>query len=182
MMTNHALSALLGVGIALAGGWGLFSNVLFTSHDQPIQFSHVIHTGDAVGMTCEDCHTFREDGTFAGIPPTEQCASCHAEPLGTTENEKKFVETYVATGREVPWFVYSRQPDNAFFPHSIHVRKAGLECSVCHGDHGTSESLRPIELNRISGYSRDLAALSMDRCIECHATNNRRSACLDCHK
>lgn len=181
-MTNHVFSALLGAGIALAGGWGLFSSVLFTSHDQPVQFSHAIHTGDAVGLTCEDCHLFRDDGTFAGIPTLEQCSSCHAEPLGSSANEQAFVEIYVRNNREVPWFVYSRQPDNVFFPHSVHARKASLECTACHGDHGSSETLRPIELNRISGYSRDLSAMSMDRCIDCHATNNRRSACLDCHQ
>ncbi|WP_235619585.1 cytochrome C [Paucidesulfovibrio longus] len=28
-------------------------------------------------MACEDCHYFREDGSYAGFPTNEECASCH---------------------------------------------------------------------------------------------------------
>ena len=41
--------------------------------DQPLQFSHVAHKGDDVGLKCEDCHVFDKDGRFFGIPSIEKC-------------------------------------------------------------------------------------------------------------
>jgi cytochrome c553 len=37
-------------------------------------------------MSCEDCHFFREDGTYAGKPALSACVECHEEPQGETES------------------------------------------------------------------------------------------------
>ncbi|MCW5980261.1 MAG: cytochrome c3 family protein [Bryobacteraceae bacterium] len=183
-----------GFALAVAAGWLILPGVFYAKVEQPLAFSHEAHTQTG-GMACEDCHGFRDDGSFAGIPTLEQCASCHAEAVGTTESERKFVEEYVKLGREPQWLVYSRQPDNAWFPHAPHVKAAGLPCESCHGDHGQSNSLRPLEVNRISGYSRDVmgrpsgplglrraGGMRMDDCVRCHAGADLRHSCLDCHK
>ena len=112
-MFRTAIFVLAGMAAALATGWYAFPRALYRSAPQPFQFSHRVHTGEQAGMKCEDCHTLRADGTFTGIPQLEKCSGCHSAPMGTTADEKLFVERYVNANREVPWMVYSRQPDNA---------------------------------------------------------------------
>lgn len=173
-----------------------FPRVLYQRSDQPIQFSHKVHTGESVGMSCEDCHSFDEQGKFSGVPRLETCSPCHTEVQGKTAEEKRFVDEYVAKNREVEWHVYARQPENAYFPHAPHVKLAKLECERCHGPHGSSDRLRPFERNRLSTYSRDVEGYSlvrwnpdewetgmkMDDCSNCHHERGVRESCLTCHK
>ncbi len=186
---------LSGAGIALVLGWVVFPLALYRTEPQPLSFSHKAHTGQPASMSCDSCHEFAEDGRFLGIPVVDQCAVCHAEPVGKTAGEKRLVEEFVKPKREIPWKVYSRQPDNAWFSHTTHVKKGALKCEECHGDHGQSESLRPYQVNRISGYSRDIWGpnisgipsqprldMKMDRCLGCHAEKNMSQGCISCHK
>jgi len=152
---------------------------------------------------CQSCHFFREDGTYAGVPTLEQCVDCHEDVQGESEDEATFVEEYVAKNREVPWLVYSRQPDCVFFSHAAHVIKGKMDCVTCHGHIGESTSLRPYEYNRITGVSRDIWGkniagfkkhewdkMKMDDCADCHAekgvaassVQTGKDACFVCHK
>jgi len=115
---------ILGLAASLVFGWIIFPKLLYSQKKQPIDFNHVLHV-EAVEEGCESCHFFREDGSFSGIPKLEQCVDCHEEAQGEDPNEIKFVEEYVANGREVPWLVYARQPDCVFFSHAAHVKKRG---------------------------------------------------------
>lgn len=187
-----------GIGLltALAGGWLVVPRVMYRSAEQPIQFSHKVHTSEKVGMACQDCHSFNEEGRFSGIPKLETCAPCHAEAQGKSAEEKRFVDQYVARNREVPWLVYARQPENVYFTHAPHIKLAAIECERCHGPHGTSDRLRPYEENRISTYARDVEGYSlvklrtarweqgmkMVECSECHEQRGVRESCLTCHK
>ena len=172
-----------GVLVALLGGWVAFPRVLYTRIDQPIQFSHKTHTSEAAGLTCADCHALAEDGRFTGIPPIENCAGCHTEPLGKSAEEKKLIDAYVAKNRQIPWLVYARQPENAYFSHAQHVKLGGLTCERCHGAHGDSQSLRPLERNPLSTYSRDVEQnLKMNDCSRCHEERGVEQGCLTCHK
>jgi len=195
MKRKGMIMFLAGLAGMLVVGWVGFPQLLYKKIEQPLQFSHLVHTGDQVGMACEDCHSFAEDGRFNGIPKVAKCAECHAAALGETEAEKILVEEYVTPNREIPWLVYSRQPENAYFSHIQHVKLAELKCEACHGPHGTSETLRPFEVNRLSGYSRDIWGRSisglrneawegskMDDCINCHAQHQQVDGCIDCHK
>jgi len=185
----------VGFAAALAIGWFAFPAVLYKTEAQPMQFSHKTHAGEQAGMSCQDCHLTGNDGRFRGIPVITKCAECHSAQLGETESEKILVEQYVTPNKEIPWRVYSRQPDNAFFPHAPHVSLAAMKCEECHGAHGGSETLRAFQVNRISGYSRDIwgqnisglpseswQGMKMDRCVRCHAINGRRDGCIECHK
>jgi hypothetical protein len=182
------------MALAFAGGWLFLPRAFFRSVEQPLEFSHKVH-GESVGLACADCHAVTGDGRFTGIPSVRRCAECHETPLGATDAEKTLVEMYVKPGREIPWLVYARQPDNVYFSHVQHVKTAALECALCHGDHGTSERLRPYGVDRVSGYSRDLSArtlggvrpgpawgLRMDDCMRCHAAKGAPGSCLTCHK
>ena len=193
---------ILGLVGSLVLGWVIFPQLLYSHKEQPIQFNHVLHNQE-VEDGCESCHFFREDGTYSGVPKLAQCIDCHEEVLGESEEEAKFVNQYVLKGREVPWLVYSRQPDCVFFSHVAHVKMGQMDCVTCHGDVGESESLKPYEANRISGYSRDIWGkniagikfnswdrMKMDDCSECHVRNNvnqgsvqtQRGGCFVCHK
>jgi len=169
--------------------------MLYEKVDQPFQFNHAVHMSEKAKMKCEDCHGFRDDGTFAGIPLTSSCADCHSEPLGKSASEKELIENYIKPGKEIPWLVYSAQPDNAFFPHVAHVKQAKIPCTHCHGDHGETSSLRQYEQNRLTGYSRDIWGknivgikensfdrMKMDDCVSCHKEKGIKDSCMMCHK
>ena len=173
---------LAGTLAALCAGWLGFPHAIYESRPQPVNFSHKIHTVKA-GAKCVDCHAFREDGTFAGIPTLDQCAGCHAAPMGSTAAEKNFIDQYVTPQREPQWASYARQPENVYFSHITHVKLGRLTCERCHGDVGSTDGLRPYQQDRISGYSRDIwRGMTMDGCVACHRQHGLEHSCLDCHK
>ncbi len=193
---------IFGLIASLIVGWVLFPKLLYSQKQQPVAFNHALHN-EEVDEGCESCHFFRDDGTYSGVPKLAQCVDCHEEMQGDSEAERIFVEEYVAKGREVPWLVYSRQPDCVFFSHAAHVILAEMECVTCHGPIGESESLKVYEENRISGYSRDIWGkniagikrnswdrMKMDDCSDCHRKENvnqgsvqtHKGGCFVCHK
>jgi hypothetical protein len=179
---------LAGLAVALGAGWVGFPHAIYQSRPQPVDFSHKVHA-DKAGAKCEDCHSFREDGSFAGLPTVDKCAGCHTVPMGTTVAEKNFIDRYVTPNREPQWAAYAHQPENVSFSHAAHVKRANLACETCHGDTGTSSTLRPYQVDRISGYSRDIwkignmrHGMKMADCVECHRRNSLENSCLDCHK
>lgn len=195
---------IVGFALSMVVGWGIFPKVLYSQKNQPINFNHALHV-DLVEDGCESCHFFRDDGSFSGIPKNAQCIECHEEIQGESEEEAIFVNEYVLKNREVPWLSYSRQPDCVFFSHAAHIEGAKLDCATCHGHIGESESTRPYEQNRITGYSRDIWGkniagfkknswdrMKMDDCAECHSrtaalkhassVQTQKDACFVCHK
>lgn len=193
---------LLGLAASLILGWVVFPQLLYSQKEQPIQFNHVLHN-EMVDNGCESCHFFREDGTFSGVAKIAQCIDCHEEVQGESAEEEKFVTQYVQKGREVPWLVYSRQPDCVFFSHAAHVIMGQMECGTCHGPIGESETLKTYEANRITGLSRDIWGrniagfkkntwdrMKMDDCSECHqqvdvnqnSVQTHKGGCFVCHK
>lgn len=170
---------LTGALAALGAGWLGFPRVIYRTQHQPVDFSHKIHA-DKASMKCDDCHSFRPDGTFAGVPTLDKCAGCHAAPMGDTAAEKQFIERYVTPQHEPAWLVNARQPVNVYFPHGPHVNRAKLKCERCHENQAASSTLPAYQQDRISTYSRHL--LSMDACIACHSENHQERSCLDCHK
>ena len=51
------------------------------ARSQAVQFSHKHHVSDD-GIDCRYCHTSVEQSSFAGIPSTKICMSCHTPDLG----------------------------------------------------------------------------------------------------
>ena len=193
---------IIGLVASLVLGWVIFPQLLYSQKKQPVQFNHLLHN-EMVDESCQSCHFFREDGTYSGVPKLAQCIDCHEEVQGESEEEAKFVNQYVLKGREVPWLVYARQPDCVFFSHVAHVKMGQMDCVTCHGDIGESESLKPYEANRITGYSRDIwgkniaglakhpwERMKMDDCSKCHVKENanqgsvqtQKGGCFVCHK
>jgi menaquinone reductase, multiheme cytochrome c subunit len=193
---------IIGLSLSMVVGWAVFPKALYSTKNQPFDFNHKMHL-EEVDNGCQSCHFFRADGTFSGAPRLDQCTGCHDEVLGESEDEAIFVKQYVEKNREVPWLVYARQPDCVFFSHAAHIYGAQLACETCHGPTGSSESLKPYQENRLTGYSRDIWGdniagikhntwdrMKMDDCAECHATagihdssvQTKRDACFVCHK
>jgi len=200
---------LAGLVPALFVGWVIFPIVLYSSQVQPLNFSHVIHLdpekvdgieGETELEKCLYCHSFRDDGTFAGIPRLETCTECHDDPespLGESSEEVKFLNGYVESENEIPWLSYSRQPDCVYFSHIAHVKMGNLDCQTCHGDHAKTDQLPVYKKNRITGYSKNIWGknilgykrntwdrMKMDDCAECHTKKGREenNACFVCHK
>jgi menaquinone reductase, multiheme cytochrome c subunit len=194
-MSRGSIVFIAGFAAALAAGWLVFPRVLYTKQAQPFQFRHQTHAAKSGTSQCTDCHVLREDGEFAGIPSVESCATCHADPMGTSKDEAILVNNFVKQHRETPWLIYAKQPANVRFSHAIHTKRAKLECKACHGGQGETDSLRPYEVNRISGYSRDIwgdsisrlrhtdhPGMRMNDCVACHSQHNFEVGCLGCHQ
>lgn len=200
---------LAGLLPALFIGWMLFPMALYSRQMQPINFSHELHLdpevvdtieGDTEQERCLYCHAFRDDGTFVGIPRIDSCMECHDDPdnpLGETLAEEKLLKEYVAYEREIPWLVYSRQPDNVYFSHIAMVKMGEMACETCHGDHAKTDQLPLYRKNRLTGYSINIWGknisgyktntwdrMKMDDCADCHTEMGfeENNACFVCHK
>ncbi|HEJ83617.1 MAG TPA: cytochrome C [Desulfobacteraceae bacterium] len=200
---------LIGLIAALIVGWVIFPQVLYSKQAQPINFNHALHLNPDIGIEgetkkdqCLYCHEFREDGTFVGIPKLGKCTECHDDPespLGETPEEKDFLKRYVETEEQIPWLVYSQQPDCVYFSHIAHVKMGEVACDTCHGDFADNKKLPLYFENRLTGYSRDIWGkrisgfywnkkpsdrMKMDDCAECHTKmgQEQNNACFVCHK
>jgi len=147
-------------------GLPLFSFIyLPRSNPQPVSFSHNQHV-EEVGIECQDCHQFREDGSFTGIPGIESCKDCHEEPLIDSPAERKLLN-FIQNDREISWIRTIRQPNHVYFSHTQMVKKGGKKCMDCH-----------------KTVKEDLKAqfISMKDCMDCHKKSSVTNDCLACHK
>src|SRR5262249_15952495 len=97
---------------------------------QPVPFSHKHHVA-AIGIDCRYCHTSVETSSFAGLPPTETCMSCHSE-IWASSPMLEPVRASFRTNTPLRWTRVHDLPDFVYFDPSIHVNK-GVGCSTCHG-------------------------------------------------
>jgi hypothetical protein len=132
---------------------GSFNTLVDVAREQPVPFSHKHHVGDD-GIDCRYCHTSVETSSFAGIPPTETCMSCHSQIWANAEMLEP-VRASLRSGKSLEWVRVHDLPDFVFFNHSIHVNK-GIGCSTCHG----RVDQMPL--------TRKVNTLFMQWCIECH--------------
>jgi hypothetical protein len=103
------------------------------ARDQPVPFSHKHHVGE-LGVDCRYCHTSVEDSSFAGLPPTSTCMTCHSQ-IWTNSPMLEPVRSSYRTDRSIEWIRVNAVPDFVYFNHSIHVSK-GVGCTTCHGPIG----------------------------------------------
>ena len=110
--------------------WSPYTTDQYVPREQEVPFSHKHHVG-GLGLDCRYCHTSVEKSSFAGIPPTETCMTCHSK-VWTEAPLLAPVRQSQATQQPLRWKRVNQLPDFVFFNHSIHVQK-GIGCSSCHG-------------------------------------------------
>ncbi len=97
---------------------------------QPVPFSHEHHAG-ALNIDCRYCHASVEESSFAGMPGTHVCMTCHSQ-LWTDAEMLAPVRQSLANHESLHWVRINNLPDYVYFDHSIHVNK-GVGCVSCHG-------------------------------------------------
>jgi hypothetical protein len=120
---------------------------------QPVEFSHEHHVR-GLGIDCRYCHTSVETSSFAGVPPTYTCMSCHSQIW----NDSPMLEPVRASlreGKPLKWTRVHDLPDFVYFDHSIHVNK-GVGCVSCHG-----------RVDRMP-LTWKAEPMTMEWCLDCH--------------
>ena len=184
----------VGLVVMLCIGWILFPRVLYVEKPQPMNFSHLKHGGQ-IDLTCDSCHSFRQDGSFKGIPDIATCVPCHENTNSQSPDEALLIADYIEKNREIPWRVYSRQPICVYFAHAPHVLMAKIDCQTCHGPKQEEKVMPVYEQNWITTYSRNIWGnniaglklhswdrMKMDDCADCHRERNAPNGCFVCHK
>lgn len=128
------------------------------TRDQPVPFSHEHHVR-GLGIDCRYCHNSVENSSFAGIPPTKTCMTCHSQ-IWTNAALLEPVRESWRTGRPIRWTRVHNLPEFVYFDHSIHVQK-GVGCASCHG--------RVDEMP----LTYQSASLQMEWCLTCHRQPER---------
>lgn len=125
---------------------------------QPVPFSHKHHVKE-VGLDCRYCHTSVETSSYAGIPPTTTCMTCHSQ-LFRTAPMLAPVRRSLAEGRSLGWNRVHLLADFVYFDHSIHLHQ-GVGCVTCHG---------PVDEMQLTYRAEPL---TMRWCLECHREPER---------
>src|SRR5712691_7325734 len=131
---------------------------LKTPLEQPVPFSHKHHVGDD-GIDCRYCHNSVETSSFAGIPPTKTCMTCHSQIWADSPTLAPVRESF-REDKSIQWTRVHNLPGFVYFDHSIHVHK-GIGCSTCHG-----------RVDKMPLMWRE-NTLYMDWCLECHRQPER---------
>lgn len=149
-----ALFILAGLGYAVyAVSKSSYVTDINVARHQPVPFSHKHHNGE-LGIDCRYCHTSVEDSSFAGIPPTQTCMTCHSQIWTNADMLEPVRESY-RDDRSIEWIRVNAVPDYVYFNHSIHINK-GIGCNTCHG---------PINEMPLTWAAN---TLQMGWCLDCH--------------
>ncbi len=121
--------------------------------NQRVPFSHEHHVR-GLGIDCRYCHTTVETSSFAGMPPTYTCMSCHSQ-VWTQAPLLQPVRASLAGNQPLHWDRVHDLPDFVYFDHAIHVNK-GVGCVSCHGRVDKMPLIRKAE------------PMTMEWCLNCH--------------
>jgi hypothetical protein len=142
----------LGYALTVLSRSPVVTDVNIAQH-QPVPFSHRHHAGE-LGIDCRYCHTSVEESSFAGIPPTATCMSCHSQ-IWLNSPMLEPVRASYRDDKSLQWVRVNALPDFVYFNHSIHVNK-GVGCTTCHG---------PMADMPLTWRAN---TLQMEWCLECH--------------
>jgi hypothetical protein len=148
----------IGAAIGLAYARSDYVTGVNVVQPQPVQFSHEHHVG-GLGIDCRYCHLPVEESSFAGLPSTHTCMTCHSQIWNQSPQLALVRESY-ETGVPIPWTRVHQLPDFVFFNHGIHVQK-GIGCAECHGRVDTMAQMWQAE------------PMTMEWCLDCHRQPER---------
>ncbi len=109
-----------------------------------------------------------EPGREISYPSEEKCMQCH-ETIKTESSDIVRLAQYHKDRKPVPWVPVYRVPDYVFFSHLRHVKKAGIDCDVCHG---------PVAERDVVVREK---SIGMVACVDCHKEKGARNTCRTCH-
>jgi hypothetical protein len=143
--------------------------------DQPIAFPHTVHVND-LGLDCTFCHRNVTTGAAATIPAVGLCMTCHTS-VGDGKPEVEKLRGFHEADKPIDWVRVHRVPDHVQFVHEPHIRffsqADGVEpsatCQTCHGDVGGMVKVKQVR------------ALKMGDCVDCHRDNGAPTDCTTCH-
>ena len=140
---------------AAAGAYEYFPSASNQGYapEQPIPFSHKIHSGDNK-IPCMYCHTNVEKSRHATVPAMNVCMNCHSVVKLESPHIQRLQQAY-KEGKPIEWIRVHELPDFVYFPHKRHVAK-GIACETCHGN--------VKEMDRVE----QAGALTMGWCMQCH--------------
>lgn len=120
---------------------------------QPVAFSHELHAGE-LDLDCRYCHTSVTESTFAGMPSTRTCMTCHGEVF---EELSALAPVRLSWQYDapIPWVRVVDLHDTVHFDHAAHVI-VGVGCDLCHG---RVDQMRVVE---------QPVAMTMSWCLDCH--------------
>lgn len=126
--------------------------------EQPVPFSHRHHVSQ-LGIDCRYCHVSVEESSFAGIPSTKTCMTCHSQIHSTAAMLEPVRESW-RSDQSIAWIRVNDLPDFVYLNHSIHIKK-GIACVTCHG---------PVGEMALTWREN---SLNMEWCLECHRQPER---------
>ncbi|MFQ5928548.1 MAG: cytochrome c3 family protein [Acidobacteriota bacterium] len=132
---------------------------------QPVAFSHKLHM--QFGLQCQICHRSTETADSAGLPNVSDCMICH-RGIAVDRPEVQKLSKYAREKKTIQWMRVYQIPYYVFFSHRNH-RRAGIDCSACHGK---------VQERKVLWREKDL---SMAACIECHRSHKASIECHLCH-
>ena len=127
---------------------------------QPVPFSHKTHA--ATGLKCLECHPIPDGGDYAGLPPESKCMACHIAIKNDSPSIRKLAKPVI-------WKRVYRLQEFVYFSHQVHHRRAGLDCTLCHGLVATRDVLFQEK------------PLDMFTCMKCHQERKAANHCAVCH-
>ena len=165
--------------------------VLPVINRQAIEF--IIKTG--LALDCTFCHRNVTSAAAATIPSVQQCMFCHTTVDGTTDTARQeidILQAAFANNQPINWTRVHRLPDHVEFVHDAHVRfltanpdeivnatnliisadgtvSASQTCSTCHG---AVENMVKV---------KQVRALKMGDCVDCHRQYQAPTDCTTCH-
>src|SRR5580658_362055 len=109
--------------LALLGGvlYAIELSPIYTrvneAREQPVPFSHKHHAGE-LGIDCRYCHTGVETSSYAGLPPTETCMTCHSQ-IWTNAKILQPLRDSARDNRPIGWRQVTSIPNYVYFNHSV---------------------------------------------------------------
>jgi hypothetical protein len=131
---------------------------------QPVPFSHALHVGN-VKIDCRYCHSRIDQSSYANIPATETCMTCHSV-IRTDSAKLAPVRQSWATGVPIQWNKVHDLPQFVYFNHQSHIAK-GVGCTTCHGPIGTMGYNEDPSKGPVGGVYK-VQPLYMSWCLGCH--------------
>ena len=120
---------------------------------QPVPFSHQTHAGE-LALDCRFCHDSVTESTFAGMPSTQTCMTCHSQVLDDVPILAA-VRLSWENDAPIPWVAVTDLDDHVHFDHAAHVN-VGVGCDTCHSRVDQME------------VTEQAVSMTMSWCLDCH--------------